>query len=85
MNVINGFNKWNFKILSFDDTKIFEERTGGCINCTFNGVYIPASYKSIPMNFGSYTNLKEEDIKPLITYDKSYNNNFAVSLSLIKV
>lgn len=81
MNVINGFNKWNFKILSFDDTKIFEERTGGCINCTFNGVYIPASYKSIPMNFGSYTNLKEEDIKPLITYDKSYNNNFAVSFT----
>ena len=48
---------------------------------TFNGIYIPASYKSIPMNFGSYTNLKEEDIKSLITYDKSYNNNFAVSFT----
>lgn len=81
MNKINGMFKWNFKVLTFDDNKIFEERTGGCINCYFNGQYIPASYKSIPMNFGSYTNLKEEDIKPLITYDKSYNNNFVVSFT----
>lgn len=81
MNIINGMSKWNFKVLTFNDTKIFEERTGGCINCTFDGEYIPASYVSIPMNFGSYSNLKEEDIKPLVTYDKSYNNNFVVRFS----
>lgn len=81
MNTINGMNKWNFKIITFDNTRLFEERTGGCINCVFDNEYIPASYKSIPMSFNSYSNLKEEDIKPLITYDKSYNNNFAVRFS----
>lgn len=81
MNTINGMSKWNFRVLTFNNNKIFEERTGGCISCTFDGVYIPASYKSIPISLNSYSNLKEQDIKPLVTYDKSYNNNFVVKFS----
>lgn len=79
MNPIKGIETYNFKILTFDDTKIFEERAKNALNCVFDGQYIPARYKTPYLTFGSYSNLKEMDIKPLITYGKNYNNTFAIT------
>lgn len=79
MNPIKGIETYNFKILTFDDTKIFEERAKNALNCVFDGQYIPARYRTPYLTFGSYSNLKEMDIKPLITYGKSYNNTFAIT------
>lgn len=79
MNPIKGIETYNFKVLTFDDAKIFEERAGAAYNCVFDGQYIPARYRTPYLTFGSYSNLKEMDIKPLITYGKSYNNTFAVT------
>lgn len=79
MNPIHGVKTYNFKVITFDDTKIFEERAKTAINCVFDGQYIPARYKTPYLTFGSYSNLKEMDIKPLITYGKSYNNSFGIT------
>lgn len=79
MNPIHGIKTYNFKVITFDDTKIFEERAKTAVNCVFDGQYIPARYKTPYLTFGSYSNLKEMDIKPLITYGKSYNNSFGIT------
>lgn len=76
-NLLNTIMNYNFTLMSGDlQGKIFYEDIDEARQCTFDGVYYPAQYMTQYMDFGSFTNLKELDIKPLITYAKSYNNNF---------
>lgn len=79
MNFIKGLTSYNYKVLTFDNTKVFEERAKTAFNCIFNGKFIGALYRTPYMSLGSYNNLKEQDIKPLLSYGKYYNNTFSTN------
>lgn len=84
-NKVNSYSVFNFNIYSCDDNgKLFIERTLSADECVFDGVFIPAIYETPYMDFGNCNFLKELDENPLITFGKSYNNDFKITFDNIK-
>lgn len=65
---------FNNAVYSTGGISCFKEKTGNI--CTFNGVYYPAKYTMQLIDLGSYSNMKEMEMQPLLTVTQNYNNTF---------
>lgn len=68
------------EIYSTNAGKLFKERSGN--NCVFDSSYYGAIYKAQIINLGSWSNLKEMELPPIITCTQSFNNKFWVSIDI---
>lgn len=71
---------FNNQIYSLNQGKLLQERTGN--DCVFDGVFYGASYKAQVINLGSWSNLKEMDLPPILTCVQNFNNKFWITVDI---
>ena len=71
---INSYFQFDKMLYSLSDDSLLREKEG--LPGVFNGVFYPSVYTTQTITFGSYSNLKEMELPPILTVSSSRTNKF---------
>lgn len=77
---LSSYFVFDNEIYSTGDNKVFKEKAGSI--CMFDGTFYPAKYAMQLINLGSFSNMKEMEIQPLISVTQDYNNTFYIDCEI---
>lgn len=67
-------------VYSTGGKKVFKEKTGNI--GMFDGVFYPSKYAMQLINLGSFSNMKEMEIQPLVSVTTNFNNTFYIDCEI---
>ncbi|MCQ2957304.1 MAG: hypothetical protein MJ180_00205 [Candidatus Gastranaerophilales bacterium] len=79
-NNLNGYFVYDNNLYSVIGNKYYLEKAGEC--CVFDNEYIGARYTTQIINLGSFSNMKEMEIQPLISVTQDANNSFNIDCEI---
>ena len=79
-NDITSYFVFDNDVYSTAEGKILKEKAGNI--CVFDGVYYPCKYAMQLINLGSFSNMKEMEIQPLVSVTQDYNNTFYIDCEI---
>lgn len=79
-NDLTSYFVFDNNVYSSGVTKLFKEKAGNI--CVFDEVYYPCKYAMQLINLGSFSNMKEMEIQPLVSVVPDYNNSFYIDCEI---
>jgi len=77
---LTSYFVYNNNVYSTGGSKCFREKAGNI--CVFDEVYYPAKYSMQLIDLGSFSNMKEMEMQPLISVVQDYNNVFYIDCEI---